>query len=61
MEESDQLNAAAALPQEKELIVPTGEEPLATAHSLSEYCFLPLRKSNHRFYRCQAFAWLAVY
>jgi hypothetical protein len=60
MEVSGQLNAAAALPQEKELIVPTGEEPLVTAHGLSERCFLPPRKSNHRLYGHQTFAWLAV-
>jgi hypothetical protein len=57
---SGQLNAAAALPQEKELIVPTGEEPLVNAHGLSERCFLPSRKSKYRFYGRQAFAWLAV-
>jgi hypothetical protein len=39
MEVSGQLNAAAALPQEKELIVPTGEEPFLSTHGLSDAVF----------------------
>ena len=60
MEVSGQHNATAALPQKKELIVPNGEEPLVTAHGLSERCFLPPRKSNYRLYRRRAIPWLAV-
>jgi hypothetical protein len=57
---SGQLNAAAALPQEKELIVSTGEEPFFTVRRLSERCFLPPRKSNLQFYGRRGFPWLAV-
>jgi hypothetical protein len=60
MEVSGQLNATAALPKEKELIVSTGEEPLVTAHGLSERFFLLSRKFNYRFYGFRAFPWLAV-
>jgi hypothetical protein len=39
MEVSGQLNAAAALPHEKELIVPTGEKPLVIAHGCLKIVF----------------------
>jgi len=60
MEVSGQLKAAAALPQEKERIVSTGEEPLVTAHALSESCFLPSRKFNYWFYGRRVFPCFTV-